>query len=154
MLNYYDLGNDYCRCSAIQAKKDEYFKRYNFGIEQEEKLKTKLEDFFNVDLIQKDRYAPFDFFSNNGDLQLELKSRKCKSNTYPTTLINKSKLGKVGDVETYFIFNFLDGVYYIKYDEKVFNTFKETETYTKNCDFSKGKRINIEIPVNLLLPLN
>ena len=146
--NYYNLNNDYIRCNK-------YDTRYKFGTSNEAKLKPKLEQFFGCDFTQKDRYAPFDFYGNKDhkEVQLELKTRKCKVNTYPTTFINHSKILKITDEETYFIFNFTDGVYYIKYDKDLFNTFEVKEVYTNNCDFSKGYRTNVLIPVSHLSPL-
>ena len=93
-----------------EARKEKYFKQYskeakerirlgveiynsrkNLGINQENLIKHKLEHLFNTTLIKTDNYNTFDFYNKDQTIYIEVKSRKCLSNTYKTTLIPMSK---------------------------------------------------------------
>lgn len=104
-----------------------------FGLEQEDIILPILEKYF-IDKIQhtKDKYCKYDFKGEK--FNYELKSRKIKHNQYNTALLGYNK--KPNDKKPqYFIFNYTDGIYYIKYDEKVFNTFDVKE-------FQRNRRID------------
>ena len=92
-------------------------KDYNFGIQEEDSVLPELKKFFG-DGLQKSshKYCQYDFYSE--DCLIELKSRRCKSTTYPTTMIGASKLEltKQGDAKVYFCFKFEDGLFYHKVD--------------------------------------
>ena len=64
----------------------------------------------------KDKFATFDFMSEDNTMILELKSRRCKSNQYPTTIVGLNKIQKAkelvqNDKVVKFLFNFTDGLY-------------------------------------------
>ena len=54
--------------------------------------------------------------SKEGNPLIELKSRRCKSDTYPTTMIgfNKLQMAKRQSKDVYFCFGFTDGLFFHK----------------------------------------
>lgn len=92
---------------------------YKFGKKCEKELKPKLETLFGG-LNGSKKMDRYDFY--NDKYHIEIKSRNCKHNKYPDTLLPVDKVLDV-DKEQYFIFNFTDTVMYIKYDKTVFDTF-------------------------------
>ena len=97
-------------------------KEFKFGRDKENELFKKLNDFFKDDLKQSTKtFDCVDYKGNNCDY--ELKTRRNNYSKYDTTLITTKKLKNIKR-PLILIFNFLDGLYYIKYDEK-FNEFKK-----------------------------
>jgi len=95
-----------------------------FGTDNEQKLLCHIQKFFNDDSIEKIecKYSPFDYAGNN--IFIELKSRRCNSSTYPTTIIGTNKFNKIQQNNKYIlIFSFTDAILYIEYDEQLFDTF-------------------------------
>ena len=95
-------------------------KDYTFGLKKEIELLPTIRKFFNDETIIKlDDYNIFDF---KGDSKyIELKSRNCNYNKYPTTMIGYNKIKKALELneDIYFIFNFTDGIYYFKFDKNI-----------------------------------
>lgn len=75
---------------------------------------------FNINNLTKTYEGhPMDFKCD--DIYFEVKSRRCKHNTYDTTMIGYNKIQwiiKNNIKDVYFIFVFTDGDYYYKYDPK------------------------------------
>ena len=69
------------------------------------------------DLKQNSQFDLFDYESD--EYLIELKTRRCKSNTYSDTMIPKNKIDfcKTANKTIYFFFQFVDGLYYWKYDK-------------------------------------
>jgi hypothetical protein len=114
----------------------------------EELLLPTLRKSFNTTIRKGGEYEKFDFIDERGVLY-ELKSRRCRKNTYPTTLLPKHKvLGK----EQYFIFRFTDKVCYIKFDAAIFATFEVQDLIDGR--FAYGEPIeHYKIPIELLVEL-
>jgi len=90
-----------------------------WGLSNEVLLKTSIERVTGP-LKFTGVYHVFDYFNDKSFV--ELKSRNCKSNTYPTTMVGMNKitfLKKNLDKEYYFFFKFEDGLFYWKYCEKI-----------------------------------
>ena len=94
-------------------------KDYNFGKQNEIQLLKQLQGFFKDTTIESlDNYNAFDF---KGEKKyIELKSRHNTYDKYETTMIGCNKLdqARVYDdlgYEIFFVFNFIDGIYYWKY---------------------------------------
>jgi hypothetical protein len=96
-------------------------KDYLFGITQENSVSNKIELYFNDILTPTSRYCKYDF--KGSKYLYELKSRNNKYSQFPTTLIAKDKVLDNPELPQVFIFNFTDGLYYIKYDKIVFDGF-------------------------------
>jgi len=95
-------------------------KDYTFGLKKEIELLPTIRKFFNDETIIKlDDYNIFDFKGDNK--YIELKSRNCNYNKYPTTMIGYNKIKKALELneDIYFIFNFTDGIYYFKFDKNI-----------------------------------
>jgi hypothetical protein len=93
---------------------------YNFGKKSEEELYSLIKNTFDKTLKpKKEKYALFDFESAN--TAVELKTRRCTSNTYPDTMIGLNKIeyaNRNSDKTIIFCFNFTDGLYYFKHQEE------------------------------------
>lgn len=122
---------------------------YKFGEMQEEAIKPKLEAKFG-ELVQTDRWAKYDFI--NDRYNIEVKSRKCKYNAYQTTLLTCNKIVKESGKKLYFIFNFIDGIYYIRYKKSLFETFEKKLFSRINKEYDMKEYIYI--PINFLKKLD
>ena len=124
-----------------------------FGNDNEAKLLDTIQKFFNDDSIKKtnDKFSPFDFEGNN--ILIELKSRRCNSFTYPTTIIGINKFKNIDPDKKYILlFSFTDFVLYIEYDEPLFNTF-EIKTITRRDRGRIESSKYFHIPIKLLNPI-
>ena len=93
----------------------------NYGIPQEPTIISKLAVHFMEDITQESNtYSRFDAKSFN--TKYEIKSRRITHDKYPTTLIGVNKSNVSGRLV--FVFNFLDGLYYIVYDKEKFDKYE------------------------------
>jgi hypothetical protein len=126
---------------------------FEFGINNEIDLLEPLRFFFSDDTIMQieNKYSRFDF---KGDKKyIELKSRKCNSTTYPTTIVSFAKFNKVKDGHNYYcFFKFLDGIKYIEYDKNLFNTFEIKQVVRRDRGRIE-KDFYYHIPIEKLSPL-
>ena len=123
---------------------------YYFGLDQEEKVLPIIRNFFNRD-IQKsiNKFERFDY--SDEKYKYELKSRNNTYNKYLTTLICADKISK----NSIFLFNFLDGLYYIKYRKSKFNKFeKKLFVRNKRYDYDDKEKDYIYIPIEYLKRIN
>jgi hypothetical protein len=121
-----------------------------FGLEKENENYEIIKNFFNCGELNKtSKYGIIDFY--NDTHYIELKSRRINYNDYNTSIIGKNKIDyfKKLKKECYIIINYLDGLYYIKYDDNIFNNFDiKNEVIIR--DNKKENKINYHIPINLL----
>ena len=91
---------------------------YAFGNKAEIELEKLMYDTFGV-IRNKNKYEVFDYESN--ETLVELKTRRCKSNSFTDTMINASKIEEANKTnkECYFVFKFLDGVYYWRFNKDI-----------------------------------
>lgn len=123
---------------------------YKWGIQQEARLYPHLKSYFSPDLVQTPPKSKYDFQAPN--LLIEVKSRKNTYNKYPTTLITCNKVISIpDDTKIVFVFNFTDGVYYIEYDEELFDTFSII-TFSR-ANLSYDEKDHYQIPINHLIKL-
>ena len=94
---------------------------YAFGKTSEERALIKMCQFFNQCIRPTTEFCKWDFESDT--TIYELKSRKVYSNTYDEVMIGYNKIQPIRKPQ-YFLFNFIDGLFYIKYDEEVFMDFE------------------------------
>ena len=66
----------------------------NYGEECEKKAIIHLQEYFKFPLIKLDYYNPFDFYNEQQNLYIELKSRRCQINTYESTMVGMNKINK------------------------------------------------------------
>jgi hypothetical protein len=91
--------------------------------------------------------APFHSYDYYNDTYfVELKSRRCYKNTYPTTMVGYNKIKKATDnSKTYlFCFKFYDGLFYHIYNPEVTYEIKKGGRTDRNC---------IEISDYLFIPV-
>ena len=93
-----------------------------------------LETHLNTTLKKNKWNAVFDFKNDTEDIWVELKSRRVNHNKYPTTIITKNKLAVcTDDTKSYYIaYKFEDGVYIIRYNKALFDTFPYDDNYLRS----------------------
>ena len=91
--------------------KDEDLK---FGFQQEDTLLPKICNKYGDDIFKTEQMCRWDYESET--VLIELKSRRIKKNTYPTTMIGKVKVDLMLEKgkRVIAIFKFTDGVYEIE----------------------------------------
>ena len=114
---------------------------YNFGISSEMTNKNVLEKVFQTTFTRRGGMVTFDY--DNLDtptkpttIYAELKTRRIKHNAYPTALIGANKVWVASqnpNAEYWFVYNYTDGIYGIKYDKELFSSFN-------HGDFQRGER--------------
>jgi hypothetical protein len=113
-------------------------------------LKTKYDD-----IERTSAYSTFDYKTKSEKLKIELKTRRNKSDAYPTTMIGLNKIKKCNDPDTtyLFIFKFTDQTLFIKYNVEIFNKF-ENKIGGRYDRKRSGELSNyIYIPITSLTPL-
>jgi len=125
---------------------------YLVGKTQEITVLEQINKFFEDDIKQSnDKYCSYDFIGTK--YIYELKSRNNLKNAYPTTIIGGDKI--IDDRKQIFLFKFIDGLYYIKKNNKLFKTFvKEDFVRNKRSDFIDMKKQYIFIPVDKLTKID
>lgn len=105
---------------------------------------------FKTIFKKTNRFHLFDF--ENEKMNIEMKSRKCNSWNYYSTIIPLNKLKELDNKETLFLFEFYDGYFYINYSQnkKWFDTLKRRQIVINSGENKGEKRIVIEIPVKAL----
>lgn len=137
----------------MQQAKFSYETDYQWGKRREIECLPKIKEFFNNPEIKitKKTYSPYDYWAP-GKLRIELKSRTNSRTAYNCTLISLTKVEyakKHPKNQSYFVFDFSNGIYWVKYDEKLFDDFK----ITKKIRRDRGKNeINyyVNIPISKL----
>ena len=128
----------------------------SLGLANEDKLFDTFKLYFNEPNLKKTKqFALSDYYSDT--IQIELKTRRCRYDSFKTTIIgvNKckfySRLKRFYDIECYFSFHFLedDTVYYIKYDPQIFKEFRREQT-TITRDNKIEEKEHIHIPIKYL----
>lgn len=126
-------------------------KDYFFGLNCESQVLPVIQKFFNRNITKSTKFEKFDFFDEK--YKYELKSRNCNYNTFETTIIPCNKVCK----RVYFLFNFRDGLYYIKFRRAIFDTFEKKEFVRhKRADYNDKELFYYYIPIKYLkkIPYN
>jgi hypothetical protein len=111
--------------------------------------------YFGEDILKnKFRFSTYDARSEESNTNYEIKARRCDKNNYPTTIIPYSKiLKKKKNEKLIFVFQFTDGLYFIEYNQKLFDTFAmEGITYYREGIEPKSVK-HVCIPVDLLMEM-
>tara|TARA_R110000868_G_scaffold105239_2_gene289504 strand:+ start:12787 stop:13185 length:399 start_codon:yes stop_codon:yes gene_type:complete len=125
---------------------------YSYGKKSENNIIEKINIYFkdNIKAISKQT----EVYDYEGDLNIyELKSRTNTYKAYDTTLLGYNKIIDK-DKDQIFLFSFTDGLYYIKYDEELFNTF-EKKMFVRNqrSDYNDKLKLYIFIPIDKLIKI-
>lgn len=136
--------------SKYLAYKYEKKEDLEYGLEQEKIVMPLLSKFYNKELRKStNQFAKYDFKCIG--LRIELKSRRKYHNDYRTAFITKIKTDWAKNHPQYkyvIFFNYLDGLYYIDYDEVKFSKYKQTKTFVEKRN---EWVMNLEIPSNELI---
>ena len=125
---------------------------YIFGKSEEDKLYKTIKATFSNDLERtKERYDRYDYISNN--YKIELKSRAILSTDYKEVYISYSKIdfyknNYSNSHKLILVFNYIDKLLYIQYDDEIFKNFKINHQNTRR-DYKYIDTV-IYIPINLL----
>jgi hypothetical protein len=67
-----------------------------------------------------------DYINDNKTIYIEMKTRRVNHDQYPTALIGKNKVDfcQKSSATCYFVYVYMDGMFYIKYDKALFDTFE------------------------------
>jgi len=129
-----------------------------FGLENEKKVLPVLEQFLETKL-KKDTnpYSIYDWWNETKTVFVELKSRRIAHNQYETAMIgeNKVKMCNNPSINYYFVWLYTDGLFYLKYDKKLFDSFDKKELKISfRYDVGRSEISNvIHIPYKLLTKL-
>lgn len=107
-----------------------------YGESNEVSVMDRLNEAFKTELERFGGYATIDYANPSRSIWVELKSRRIRHNQYPTALIGANKVAfcqKNDEREYYFVFQYLDGLYYIKYNKDLFDSFQKEA-------FQRGER--------------
>jgi hypothetical protein len=95
-----------------------------YGLTKENEVMDTLKEYFEPDIEKTELYCVWDAHSPKSQTRYEIKSRRCKYSTYPTTIIPyKKRNGAVDGKRLLFVFCFTDGLYYSEFDKNVFDSF-------------------------------
>ena len=121
---------------------------YTFGTKQEDLVLPKIKEYFKRDIKKsEDKYAKSDYFDD--DYFYEMKSRTNNYSKYPTTMITQDKIRE--DKPLILLFNFTDGIYYIKYDKEKFLTYEQKMFSRANLEWNEKN--HLYIPITDLQPI-
>lgn len=118
-----------------------------------------LQMYLNTTLERKGGYAVFDFENPTKTIFVELKSRRIKHDTYDTAIIGLNKIAfceELCDVQYWFAFCYLDGIYVIKYDSELFADFEVRKDYIRGPrnDVENKPQTVVMIPIKHLTKVN
>jgi hypothetical protein len=132
-----------------------------FGAMGETQASGILNSAFNTTLERRGGFHTFDYggtLPTGRTIELELKTRRIRHDQYPTTMVGRNKIEYCTNPNTdyYFVFNFSDGMYYIKYDSVLFATFECRNDFVRSqrSDCYNPVQSVVYIPNNLLISVN
>jgi hypothetical protein len=110
----------------VEYKTMSFKNDYNFGLQAEDSVMSRMAAHFDTELTKTDQFNPFDFKSSK--MCIELKTRRNAKDKYPTTMVGANKV-RIAEEDTsgkryLFAFNFTDGLYYVEYDRELFSGFE------------------------------
>jgi len=116
-----------------------------------------LERHLDTHLIPQGTYDIFDFVNDNKTVYVELKTRRIAHDRYDTAIIGTNKVDWCTDpnVEYWFAYCYTDGIYVIKYDKELFDTFERQDDFLRGArsDCSNNPKRIVLIPTSLLEPV-
>lgn len=113
-----------------------------FGSSNEQKALPTISSFLKTDLKKDPNpYSVFDFSNEAKTIMVELKSRRIFHDQYSTAILGANKIDSCiyPNVEYYFVWLYKDGIFYLKYDKKLFDTFVKQDNYKINFRYDVGR---------------
>ena len=108
----------------LTARRTAFEQDWYRGKRAEERILPLLEPFLGALIRIPQETHNFDF---EGEfVWVELKERTCRKDYYDTTVVPycKIKWAETADKPCYFVFSFTDGIYWIKYEKSLFDTYE------------------------------
>ena len=131
-----------------------YANDYVFGRASEDANRTVLENHLSTTLYSQARHDLFDYVDNNSTVYVELKTRRIPHNQYATAIIGENKVNACTDPEKqyWFAYRYTDGLYIIKYNKTLFDTFERNEEFVRGRrpDSTNNASRVVMIPTSLL----
>lgn len=129
-------------------------KDLTFGLNSEDTTKPMIEKWIGGSINKLDQLNLFDFEVENKKILIELKTRRIKHNKYNTALIGKNKIIYANQklkegYELYFVYNYTDGLFYVKFNENMLNY---KSFYLKRWDRNRGHYVS-EINISELIEI-
>ena len=128
-----------------------------FGLKNECAVLESIEGMVGTKLNHHKDFSVMDYSNESRTIYVELKSRRIRHNQYDTAIIGKNKIMFCNDpLKTYyFVFSYTDGLYYVKYNSKLFNAFRVDTEYQRSdrSDCRNNPQTIVHIPVNCLLKI-
>ena len=126
----------------------------SYGLMNEEVVIDLLQKHFGTTFTHRGGYATFDFVSADGEIEVELKSRRICHDQYDTAIVgfNKVLYCKDPNKKYYFAFLYTDGLYIFQHQSSLFNTFTRNQQYMRGgrSDCSNAPQHIINIPIRHL----
>lgn len=119
-----------------------------FGLEQEEVILPDLEKYFGEKFVKSENIMSV-YDSYNDNRQIEIKSRRNIYAKYSTTLIGRNKAINTNK-EQLFVFNFIDSIYYIKYNDELFKSWVSPFCRFTRKNFNDKHKDYFYIPIDKL----
>lgn len=107
-----------------------------FGLKNEVECVDMLEQYLETTLQKKDEYSVLDFENPTKTVFVELKSRRINHDVYDTALLGLNKvqaMREIDDIEYHVAYKYLDGLFTIKYDKELFDTFEVRRDYVRGA---------------------
>lgn len=96
-------------------------RQLEYGLSNENNVLKIIQNVFSKNIEKsKYKYSKYDYYDVKSKYIFELKTRRITHNQYPTALLNVCKINYKNLIV---IYEYTDGLFYIKYDEELFNTF-------------------------------
>jgi hypothetical protein len=129
-----------------------------FGYTHEQNVLERLQKQFGTTLLRGGNWDTMDYSNPAKTIFIELKSRRVPHDRYPTAIIGRNKIRFCSDPtkEYYFVYNYEDGLFYIKYDPELFATFEVVTEYQRNrrADATDAPQEVVMIPYKYLTRFN
>lgn len=130
-----------------------------FGELNEKTTISKFNEYFKTKLIKnQQKFGVIDFFNEDKSIYLELKSRRINHDKFPTALIGMNKIKYLQKIncDAYIGYKYDDGLFFIKYDKDLFNTFYLEKDYKRGyrADVGEEKSDVLHIPYTKLTKIN
>ena len=131
-----------------------------FGKENENASHNDLNDYLKTKLIKNENdFGVIDFYNKDKSIYVELKSRRIKHNDYNTAIVGTNKIKFLSGLkcESYIAYKYVDGLFIIKYDKDLFNTFEVEKKFKRSYrpDVGHTETMSItHIPYTKLTKIN
>jgi hypothetical protein len=119
----------------------------NYGMIGEEKVEPMIREYFNTEVVNtkltKGKFCAYDYECVERKTRYELKSRRVKFDTYPTIIINTTKItkGSTDGNRLILLFLFTDGLYYTEYDRETFDNYEVTLMTIRRNGYEKTESV-------------